>query len=262
MSHRSRFIYSCCPHGTDRIELISSSVQNLYNTGESLALDAGCGEGRLCELMFNGGFYVIGIDLDIESLRKCWNRLNKCMHHKKGIQLVHADVQYLPFKVNSFNVIVCCDVIEHLTTPNLLIRDIANCLKRNGMFLLSTPNAAGIWTLLFDRFINTIRSFSHLRKPNVDSFDYRTDHISLFTWTCLKETLQRFGFSVEKDIERWRVEGLLIALPIQHACLNHFGVDLEKCFIFRILKKIELKISQLLPMDLQSGWIILCKNTR
>jgi hypothetical protein len=64
-----------------------------------------------------------------------------------------------------------------------------------------------------------------------------------------------------KDVDltlKREVEGLLIALSFQDSFIKRFGINLSKCFAFSILKRIEIKMSELFPKQLQSGWVLLC----
>src|SRR6185369_13695546 len=66
-------------------------------------LDAGCGTGRLAELMKNVG-EVTGIDMSDEALK---------FAKERGIKVKKASVMKLPFKDNSFDVITSIDVLYH-----------------------------------------------------------------------------------------------------------------------------------------------------
>ncbi len=78
---------------------------------------------------------------------------------KKALKkaLKNADIVFnrleegLPFKEESFDIIVFCDVIEHLKgdVVESVLKEIYRCLKKGGYVVLSTPNLA--------RFSNILR---------------------------------------------------------------------------------------------------------
>jgi ubiquinone/menaquinone biosynthesis C-methylase UbiE len=62
---------------------------------------------------------------------------------REGINfsLCELTSQSLPFEDNSFDIVLFCEVIEHLfILPHLIFLDIRRVLKRNGLLILTTPN--------------------------------------------------------------------------------------------------------------------------
>jgi len=238
---------------TNRFDLMLKVASDVV-PNKALCLDIGCGEGFFCKLLLDKGLNVVGEDLDKQCVELAWNRLK----HIQSFHVVHADAQQLPFRTECFNLIICAEVIEHLLSPSLLMKDIAITLKAGGKFLLSTPNAIGIWNLVFDRLAGCIRNLvlTVSGQPK-----YRSGHISLFTYATLTETLRRFGFAIEGDVGRWRSEGLLIGASLQDSFLRRFGIDLRGRTLFNVLRRMELEVSRLFPKYLQSGWTLLCTKT-
>lgn len=71
-------------------------------------LDAGCGTGRLAELMKPLG-NVVGIDMSDEALR---------FTKKRGVNAKKASITKLPFKNNSFDIVTSIDVIVSKSIKN------------------------------------------------------------------------------------------------------------------------------------------------
>jgi 2-polyprenyl-6-hydroxyphenyl methylase/3-demethylubiquinone-9 3-methyltransferase len=96
-------------------------------------LDVGCGGGILCEAMAKTGAFVTGIDAEyyaIETAKK----------HANENQLV-IDYQCTPieeFEHNSFDVVTCMEMLEHVQTPELVLEHCKRLLKPNGLLFLST----------------------------------------------------------------------------------------------------------------------------
>ena len=104
---------------------------------EGMLLDAGCGVNPLAANYHAYGFSAIGLDLSLNSLKagKLFSPLNKG-------KLVLGDMESLPFKSNSFNVVVASEVIEHLLFPERGVEEIYRILKPSGIAILSVPTGS------------------------------------------------------------------------------------------------------------------------
>jgi ubiquinone/menaquinone biosynthesis C-methylase UbiE len=72
-------------------------------------LDAGCGSGKMTIPLARAGYQVAGMDLVREGLME--------MRGKGDFDLVAGDVRNLPFKDDTFDAVVCYDVLQHLLEP-------------------------------------------------------------------------------------------------------------------------------------------------
>lgn len=74
-------------------------------------LDAGCGTGKNMTFLQSQGFIVSGVDISKEAVKFC---------HKRGItDVIEASIVSLPFyKNNSFDVIICVDVLGLLSSDH------------------------------------------------------------------------------------------------------------------------------------------------
>ena len=59
----------------------------------------------------------------------------------------------LPFKKNSFDVIICGDVLEHLINPNKTLQKLKPYLKQDGVLIASIPNIRE-WNTMKSIFLN------------------------------------------------------------------------------------------------------------
>ncbi|MCL1463547.1 bifunctional 2-polyprenyl-6-hydroxyphenol methylase/3-demethylubiquinol 3-O-methyltransferase UbiG [Argonema galeatum] len=101
------------------------------------ALDVGCGGGFSCEFMADRGVEVSGIDRSA----KC---IEKAQEHavKRGIKIdyKYGLAEEMPYEDNTFDVVVCVDVLEHIADLNKVISEINRILKPNGLFFFDTIN--------------------------------------------------------------------------------------------------------------------------
>ena len=103
-------------------------------------LDAGCGDGRY--------FHVIAADPPTERLAGCdiSERILATAREtasRLGLEpeLVRANVESLPFEDDSFDLVFCTQVLEHLLSPAEGVRELARVLRPGGVLLLSADHA-------------------------------------------------------------------------------------------------------------------------
>lgn len=105
------------------------------------ALDVGCGAGLLTEPLARLGATVTGIDGSPEVIA-----IGRNHAAAQGLQIDYrvGDVQELK---GEFDLITCMEVIEHVADPAAFMKALAKRLRRDGLLVLSTPNATS-WSRL------------------------------------------------------------------------------------------------------------------
>jgi SAM-dependent methyltransferase len=94
-------------------------------------LDLGCRDGALTSAYLDGN-QVVGVDIDRAALDRA---------DELGIDTVWADLgQPLPFEVESFDVVVIAEVLEHLPFPEQLLSEARRVLVPGGTLVGSVPN--------------------------------------------------------------------------------------------------------------------------
>lgn len=96
-------------------------------------LDVGCGEGfTLIRLKNKGiGGQAEGVDYSPEAIA-LGNKIHPSLNLRQG------DVYALPYPDNSFDLVICTEVLEHLQYPEKALREIKRVSKRYCLF--SVPN--------------------------------------------------------------------------------------------------------------------------
>ncbi|MEJ2643255.1 MAG: class I SAM-dependent methyltransferase [Desulfosarcinaceae bacterium] len=107
-------------------------------------LDMGCGSGRHV-----GAFYeryqatVIGADLRPVDLRAAVERLalhDSFSTHKNGSWgLLAADITALPFEDQSFDLVLCSEVLEHIPNDQQAVKELLRILKPGCQLVVSVP---------------------------------------------------------------------------------------------------------------------------
>ena len=109
---------------------------------EGTMLDLGCGEGRhIFGLMEKfPDLKCIGLDPHIESLDKASEGLKflESISNTKT-NFLSGSAYLLPFSDDSFDLVVCSEVLEHLHDYKDAIKEINRVLKPGGQFLASVP---------------------------------------------------------------------------------------------------------------------------
>lgn len=109
-----------------------SSVTTLYRSAEARSvLEVGCGEGKLADHLVRSGprpDRFLATDLSLE---------RRAADIDPIIEFAEASAYELPYEDGSFDLVVCCEVMEHLERPQEALAEVAR-VARN-FVLMSTP---------------------------------------------------------------------------------------------------------------------------
>jgi 2-polyprenyl-3-methyl-5-hydroxy-6-metoxy-1,4-benzoquinol methylase len=119
----------------DRYKFASNFVN------EKNVLDAACGTGYGSNLLYRAGNAknVVGLDNEIAAVKYAQEK-----YSAKNVHFVNGSITKLPFADNSFDVVVSFETIEHVNEENELLSETWRMLRKNGTFILSTPNDWGV----------------------------------------------------------------------------------------------------------------------
>ena len=108
----------------------------MIHTGASI-LEGGSGEGYgTNSIAINSkAEKVVGLDVDKETID-----YSISAYKNKNLEFILYDGIKIPFKDGSFDCVVSFQVVEHVLDDSNYIREIYRVLKKNGLFILSTPN--------------------------------------------------------------------------------------------------------------------------
>jgi 2-polyprenyl-6-hydroxyphenyl methylase / 3-demethylubiquinone-9 3-methyltransferase len=122
-------------------------------------LDVGCGGGILSEEFARAGCTVSGIDQSAASLTTAKNHAKR---EKLEIDYRVGAAEELPCPSASFDVVVCCDMLEHVEDVNKVVAEAARVLRPGGLYLFDTINRTAqsyIETILFAQELPFMRIF-------------------------------------------------------------------------------------------------------
>jgi 2-polyprenyl-6-hydroxyphenyl methylase/3-demethylubiquinone-9 3-methyltransferase len=113
-------------------------VERLQHQPAELGLlDVGCGGGLLAEEFARLGCTVTGVDRSLPTLEAA-----RAHAAQSGLDIryLESSAETLPFESASFDVVSCCDVLEHVDDPAHVLGEIARVLRPGGVFLFDTIN--------------------------------------------------------------------------------------------------------------------------
>lgn len=105
-------------------------------------LDAGCGEGRHCFGSMARGATVVGLDLDLDSMREPSKNLRqRGREHGRMGAMLQGDAFHLPFADASFDRVICSEVMEHVHDYRAAIRELYRVARPGAKIAITIPTA-------------------------------------------------------------------------------------------------------------------------
>ena len=100
-------------------------------------LEIGCGTGYGANHLSGSASSIVAIDIREGGISYCQDK-----YGKDNLVFLEADGLKLPFKDNSFDIALSFQVVEHIEPKSVLnyLTEIKRVLKKEGTFILSTPN--------------------------------------------------------------------------------------------------------------------------
>ncbi len=114
-----------------RAEIVKSALRSHR---VRIVLDAGCAEGYATRFITDLSDFVVGLELNIETLNIARKKVS-------GVSFINASIKFLPFRDNIFEAICILEVLEHMDID--LQRDCLNevnrVLESSGVIVISVP---------------------------------------------------------------------------------------------------------------------------
>lgn len=240
------------PEDLKRLRFVLETIQNLKIKSPKI-LDIGCGNGNISYQLAMSGCNVTGIDISVDAIAYA----NQHFKHEKAEYKVFS-VYDLPDD-NSFDVIICSEVLEHLPVPENMLFKTKKLLSENGIVIVTVPNGKGPREVLVTKpvqniknsegvlwkLIVTIKKLLGYKQTSIQSASLFLDHVQFFSLSDLKNLFKSTGFELEN---------------IQA------GNFLEKAFPFSIitrfckpLQQFDCWLANRIPLSFASGFMTVIK---
>lgn len=185
-------------------------IEFLLNERKGRLLDVGAGTGGLTNKLKEEGFDVGACDINPKNFIA---KLIKC----KKVDLNKK----MPYKEESFDVVVCTEVIEHIENPWHLIREFHRIIKPQGILILSTPNLHNWYVRLFYLFTSKLFNF-------LSSYE-KIGHITPIHLWNLKRMISH-KFRIEK------IKTDYSKIPLVNIPLPFKGISFGQCLVINMRK--------------------------
>lgn len=101
-------------------------------------IDLACGEGYGTYLLAKEAEYVVGVEIDEQTVRHASSR-----YLRDNLEFIKGSILDVPIEgEGKFDVAVCFEGIEHIAEHDKLLSEVKRLLKNDGLFIVSTPNKA------------------------------------------------------------------------------------------------------------------------
>ena len=139
-------------------------------------LEVGCGYGSLSVYMSKKGAKVTGVDISSEAIKI--SKRNASLNNQK-IVFKQSKGEKLDFEDEEFDLVVSCEVLEHIPNYTKAIDEIIRVTKKSGKMIITTPNSFNLRGLYL---------YVKSKQPVENFFSY---------WTVMKE-FKRKGINIIK----------------------------------------------------------------
>lgn len=170
-----------------RIQCFSKELKQIINqfriipSKDKRVLDIGCAGGAFLKAAHDIGFDVTGIE------PSSW----MCEYGRKeyGLDLRQGQLADNDFEPESFDIITLWDVLEHLTNPSDVLKNVSALLKKDGRLIINYPD--------YGSFVARILG---QKWPFLLSV-----HLIYYDRCTIKRQLEQCGFCVEQIKPFWQV---------------------------------------------------------
>jgi 2-polyprenyl-3-methyl-5-hydroxy-6-metoxy-1,4-benzoquinol methylase len=157
--------------------------------GAERILDAGCGEGFVVSYLLqeNDGLIITGMDCSLDAIEMA----RQMVPHKPrrrvegGVFFDVGDLREMPYSDDSFDLVMCLEVLEHLPDPHRGLRELGRVTSAH--CLVSVPHEP------------FFRATNFLRGKHVPAWGRDPEHLQHWTAKQFRRLVEQY-FEVERFV--------------------------------------------------------------
>lgn len=155
-----------------------SNVKGLVDKSAPYSIhEVGCGEGHILSEITKDSYSVVGSDIS----ENCLKIASKELSNKNNIRLINQNIYELDASMHSADLVICCEVLEHLENPKNALKILSSITKK--CLILSVPREP-LWRVLnicrFSHLKNLGNTPGHINHWSKNSFlDFVSQHMDI-----------------------------------------------------------------------------------
>jgi len=236
-------------------------LKNVYGK----VLDAGCGPGRftLPTTKQKRVSHVIGIDISTEMLK--FAKKKAAQEKITNIEFVKGDIQFLPFKNNTFDSVISVHVLFHLPQYAEIVKEFVRVLKPGGRLIVDMDNGDHPVFLKNNLIIQTLATLigkDRIKSKNITPPNPENPYLDFYAQVSLDECrdvlkeagaklIAKYTFDFYNSI--WLTNGLF-------GSGKWINKLLSIKLIFKLFSFLEVYIFRYLPTSLSSRYFIIAEK--
>jgi 2-polyprenyl-3-methyl-5-hydroxy-6-metoxy-1,4-benzoquinol methylase len=185
-------------------------------------LDLGCSSGSFMEFLKGEPWKLYGIEMYADCAKRA--------EANSGAQVFVGDILKAPFPPESFDVITCFDVLEHLYEPRQVMAKVMEWLRPGGIFYVSVPNIDSAAARIFKSYWYGLELPRHLFHYSPASLRYLAKSVGLQEISLVTGRYALVGVSI-----RYFCDDLFRALGISRTSMAYLDAP---SFPWRVARKL------------------------
>ena len=207
--------------GVERGNKFITEIKQYTELDGKRILDIGCGTGGISVAFAKAGGNVVGIDSSGTNSLHIKMARERCREENVNVDIVCGDGCKTPFHDNTFDIIVCESVIEHVLDLVELAKEISRILKKDGILHLTAPNKFSL--------------------PNI----YRDTHYGLFGVVLLPRALAKIYVTKIRKRENEYTVGYIPTYRYLKKIFRNAGMILEDTLMDKKLNEVFNNIDEI-----------------
>lgn len=200
-------------------------IISLVPEERSIFLDGAVGLGVLSEKLKKKGYKPIGIDLNFGAV----------FHSKKkGIRTILGSIENLPFKDETFPLIISSETLEHLENYKKGILEFYRIIKKEGILIVSVPLNEKFWSFWDEWAGHKMRFNPYNLKNDFEPFKIKKaiffgfPFMFLYDFFFLKNFIKKRGEGKLKEKHKEKYIFLKNLLKVPFIFLFSINIPLKK----------------------------------